>query len=192
MSNVVDARGLACPQPVILTKRHMDNREEELTTIVDNEAARENVSKLAKSQGYSLAVEEKEGVFYLTMTRSAEPELEMGGSVKNTAILIKSNVFGTGSEELGQTLMKSFLFTLVESNLRISHMIFMNAGVFLTTEGSPVIEHLKAMTDKGVQVLSCGTCLDYYGLKEKLSVGSVTNMYTAMEVLTTTEKSLVI
>ncbi|MGE5398169.1 MAG: sulfurtransferase-like selenium metabolism protein YedF, partial [Chitinophagales bacterium] len=97
-----------------------------------------------------------------------------------------------GEEELGRVLMKGFIHSLCEINTSLRTLIFMNSGVFLTTEGSSVLESLKLLEEKGVEILSCGTCLDYYHLKDKLMAGSVTNMYTAMEILTGAEKSLVI
>jgi selenium metabolism protein YedF len=85
--------------------------------------------------------------------------------------------------------MKSFLYALTQVE-NIKQMIFMNSGVFLTTEGSDVLESLKTMEESGVEILSCGTCLDYYGLKDKLAVGEVTNMYTAVELLTSAAKAV--
>jgi len=189
--NIVDARGLTCPQPVILTKKVMDRGEaERITTLVDNTAALENVSKLAQSQGYAVEVEDREGTYYIHMTKAKQSETALGEEERQVTILVKSNRFGVGADELGEVLMKSFLYALTELESSISHLIFMNSGVFMTTEGSPVLEHLQALAAKGVQILSCGTCLDYYQLKDKLKVGEVTNMYAAMEILTRAPKAL--
>ncbi|MBO8158190.1 sulfurtransferase-like selenium metabolism protein YedF [Thermosyntropha sp.] len=191
MEKIVDARGLNCPQPVILTKRAMDENDGsyKITTIVNQKVALENVSKLAVSQGYEYEVEEKGGDFYIHMYKMTTASVE-SKEKKEIAILIKSRLFGEGEEELGQILMKSFLYTLMEMKGDIKHIIFMNSGVFLACEGSPVLEHLKVMEEEGVNILSCGTCLDYYQMKDKLKVGSVTNMYTAVEILTSAHKSL--
>lgn len=200
MSNIVDARNLNCPEPVIMTKKAMDeNPNADIITIVSEEVARENVSKLAVSQGYQVEVEEKEDGIYLYLKKSdvkqeaktevkceAIPEQNKGDVV----ILVTNQFFGQGNEELGQLLMKNFLYTLTQLGSSIKNLIFMNSGVFLTCEGSPVLEHLKALEDSGVEVLSCGTCLDFYQLKEKLAVGSITNMYSAMELLTDAAKSI--
>jgi selenium metabolism protein YedF len=105
-------------------------------------------------------------------------------------ILITNRYFGQGEEELGQVLMRSFLYTLGEMNGRVKSIIFMNSGVFLTTEGSEVLEILQGLSQEGVQILSCGTCLDFYGIKDKLAVGEITNMYTAVEMLSSAERSI--
>jgi len=191
MGKVVDARGLSCPQPVIMTKKAMEEPGgEELTTIVNQTVALENVSKLAQSQGYEFEVKQEDDDYYIHMTRVDGSDEDASGKGENIAIMIRSNLFGQGEAELGQVLMKSFLFTLTELDAPVKHIIFMNSGIFLTIEGSPVLDTLKVLENKGVEILSCGTCLDYYQAKDKLSVGSVTNMYTALEILTTTARSL--
>lgn len=190
MDRIIDARDLACPAPVILTKKAMDGGLINLTTIVNQDAALENVSRLAKSQGYSIDVEQVGGDFHIHMNKSSgleEDQQEIHGDV---AILISSRLFGQGEEELGQILMKSFIYALNELDGRIKHIIFVNAAVFLTTEGSPVIEQLSALEKRGVEILSCGTCLDFYGLKEKLLLGKVTNMYTIVETMTSASQAL--
>jgi len=190
MGKIVDARGLNCPEPVIMTKKAMDeDRSIAITAIVSNETARENVSKLGRSQGYGVEVEQKGQDYYIYLSPGAD-----NGELEKTAgditVLVKSSLFGEGDNELGQVLMKSFLYTLNELDQQVKHMIFMNSGVRLTSEGSPVLEHLTALEAKGVEILSCGTCLDFYHLKEKLAVGKVTNMYTAMELLTNATKAI--
>ena len=193
MSTTIDARGLNCPEPVILTKRAMDaDKLARIITIVDNDAAAENVSKLARSQGYELTIEKREGATHLQM---APGQLRTEASpAKETvvAVLVKSNLFGEGDPELGGILMKSFLFSLNELEGKVAHLIFMNSGVKLTTAGSPVLEHLEALEQKGVEVLSCGTCLDFYNVKDKLMAGKVTNMYTAVEILTGADRVLTV
>jgi selenium metabolism protein YedF len=191
MGKVVDARGLTCPQPVIMTKKAMEEPgSEELTTIVNQKVALENVSKLAQSQGYEFEVKQEDDDYYIHMTRVGGSDEDAGTKGEDIAIMIRSNLFGQGEAELGQVLMKSFIFTLTELDAPVKHIIFMNSGIFLTIEGSPVLDTLKVLENKGVEILSCGTCLDYYQAKDKLAVGSVTNMYTALEILTTTARSL--
>lgn len=190
MSRIVDARGLNCPQPVIMTKKVMDEGDNELVTIVDQTAALENVSRLAKSQGYEIEVEEKGGDYHINMVRPASTVKMEADLQENVAILITSRFFGQGDEELGKILMRSFLYSLSEMHGRITDIIFMNSGVFLTTEGSEVLDILEGLAEEGAEVLSCGTCLDFYGLKDKLAVGSVTNMYTATEILASASRSI--
>lgn len=187
----VDARGLNCPQPVILTKKAMDEGGvSKITTIVDNTTALENVKKLANSQGYDTNVEEKDGQFHIHMSRLDEARGYLTENRDSIAVLITGSLFGKGEEELGGALMKSFVYTLSEVGEQIKHLVFMNSGVYLTTEGSPVLDHLSVLEAKGVEILSCGTCLDFYGLKEKLAVGRITNMYTAVDTLFSAAKVL--
>lgn len=191
MGIVVDARGLTCPQPVIMTKKAMgEPGGNDFVTIVNQTVALENVSKLAKSQGYETEVEQKDDDYYIHMTRMGNTDEDSGARSEDVAIMIRSNLFGQGEAELGQVLMKSFLFSLNELDTRLTHIIFMNSGIFLTIEGSPVLETLKVLEEKGVEILSCGTCLDFYQAKDKLAVGSVTNMYTALEILTTAGRGI--
>lgn len=202
MSTTIDARGLSCPQPVILTKKVMDEKKgQEITTIVDNEAARENVSKLASSQGYSFTVESRRHESYIRMVPGqsdvaivhgqCESE-DSAGLERELVILVKSQYFGEGDPELGALLIKSWAYALTEMSAKLQAIIFMNGGVHLTTEGSPVLEHLSVLEDRGVQLLSCGTCLDFFAKKEQLRVGQVTNMYTAMDLLSNAAQRLVI
>jgi selenium metabolism protein YedF len=179
----VDARGQACPKPVIMTKKELDNIEEGVVvTIVDNEVAKNNVSKLAKSLGYEYKVEDKgENEYVITIVKGeGEVKEENTPTVQrgNKVVLFSSRTMGKGSEELGEILIKSFIYTLTESTPYPSTMIFYNGGVYLTCEGSPVLEDLKKLEKEGVEIISCGTCLDYYNLKDKLQVGEISNMYT--------------
>jgi len=193
MTRTIDARGLSCPQPVILTKKIMDEKSgEEIITIVDNTAARENVSKLAASQGYDFSVETQGSESHIRMSPRITdngPEVE---ECRDLVILVKSQHFGQGDENLGEVLMKSWAYTLTEMSGQIQSIIFMNGGVHLTTEGSPILEHLHFLEKEGVQILSCGTCLDFFAKKDRLQVGQVTNMYTAMDLLASGAKNLVI
>lgn len=191
MGKVVDARGLNCPQPVIMTKKAMSEPGgDDLTTIVDRVAALENVGKLAQSQGYHTEIEQKDNDYYIHMTRVTKDETNVNDKDDKVAILVRSNLFGQGEAELGQVLMRSFLFSLNELDIKVSHIIFMNSGIFLTIEGSPVLDILKTLEEKGTEILSCGTCLDFYQAQDKLAVGNVTNMYTALEILTTASRSI--
>jgi len=178
MAMTVDARGLACPQPVVLTNNAFGETDE-VTTIVDNEVSKENVAKLAKSKGFSCRVEEQDGEFHLHRKREgpvAEEsyDLSSGGP---TVLLIGSDIMGRGSEELGRKLMTAFIQVLHEITPPPDTIIFLNSGVKLVVEGSQVVEDLKEMEDNGTILLACGTCLGFYDLKGKLQVGQISNMY---------------
>ncbi|WP_040683342.1 sulfurtransferase-like selenium metabolism protein YedF [Thermosinus carboxydivorans] len=193
MSISVDARGLACPQPVIATKKALDSIEQGIvTTIVDNAVAKENVIKFATANGYGVRVEEKDGHYYLAITKGQGTQAAGPASSPSPAAaaaggpvyLLTNAALGHGSSELGDVLMKSFLFTLTEKEPLPRAVLLINSAVRLAVEGSPVLDHLRTLAAKGVTVRACGTCLDYFGLKEKLAVGEVTNMYTIVDEIT--------
>lgn len=188
MAKIVDCRGLACPQPVIRTKRAMAEADE-LVTIVDNDTARMNVSRMARKAGYAVEIREGEDGIYLHIHRErAAPQEAVApaapeGSTGPTVVLIPGDSMGRGDEELGGILMRSFLHTLTEAEKLPQTMIFINSGVKLMVEGSPVVEDLQSLERRGVVILACGTCLGHFELKEKIAVGEVSNMYTISETL---------
>jgi len=181
----IDCRGMACPQPVVTAKKALDESEgEEFILIVDNLAARDNVERFAQSQGAVVDVENKGTDFFLHIQKKGACDL--AGSVQKVdkvVVYINSNLLGVGEEALGAILMRSFLKTLLDLKPIPSRLIFINSGVRLTSEGSETLETLKALFEKGVEILSCGTCLDFYGLKEKLRVGVISNMYDIAQSL---------
>jgi selenium metabolism protein YedF len=181
----IDCRGMACPQPVLTTKKALEEMEQgEFILIVDSPSARENVERFAQSQGASVNIEKKENDFYLHIQKRSACDLaESAQEAEKVIVYINSNLLGIGEEALGAILMRSFLKTLLDLNPTPSKLIFINSGVRLTSEGSDVLETLQALSGKGVGILSCGTCLDYYGLKEKLKVGIISNMYDIAQSL---------
>lgn len=189
MPQTVDARGMACPMPVINTKKILEGMAEgTVTTIVDNEAAKENVAALAKSMGCEVEVRQTESEFYVVIAKKAACAVMDVEGKQDTVIFVSSSEMGRGSAELGGILMKIFMYTVLESDRKPTSMLFVNSGVFLTCEGSPVLEHLTVLGNHGVEILSCGTCLDYFKLKDKLFVGKVTNMYAILEKMNLADK----
>ncbi|ETI93733.1 MAG: hypothetical protein Q606_CBAC00325G0004 [Intestinibacter bartlettii DORA_8_9] len=200
----VDAMGDQCPIPVIKTKKALKEITE--TTLVevhvDNEIAVQNLSKMAKQKNLEYKCEKLEEQHYIIKI-NAEAE---GVSIQqkapaendketcypdrksNTVVVLSSNQMGNGSEELGQILMKGFIFALTELDELPSTVLLYNSGVKLSTEGSNSIEDLKTLQAQGVEILSCGTCLNYYDLTEKLQVGDVTNMYFILEKMAQADK----
>lgn len=181
----IDCRGMACPQPVLTTKKALDEIQQgKLMVIVDNLAARDNVERFAQSQGASVRVEKKGNDFYLTIEKGSACDLASSPQkTEKVVVYINSNLMGIGDEALGATLIRSFLHVLSEMETKPSTLIFINSGVQLTTEGSLVLEDLQKLSGTGVAILSCGTCLDFYGLKEKLRVGVISNMYDIAKIL---------
>jgi selenium metabolism protein YedF len=193
MSASVDARGLPCPQPVILTRKALQESAE-VTTVVDNETAQENVTRMAEKAGCTVQVEQRDDGICLHIHKTSEvlgePQVRTTSEVscQPTAgplvLVIPSEFMGRGEHaELGQVLMRGFLHTLGEVQPLPDTIVFFNSGVKLVVEGSPVLEDLRSLCDRGVSILACGTCLGYYDLKEKIAVGEVSNMYTIAETM---------
>jgi selenium metabolism protein YedF len=188
MSKEIDCRGLSCPQPVINTKKALEAiAEGTVTVLVDNPESRENVKRFATSQGCDVVITEKGGAYALTIKKKPgrAGSAQAGAAEGPTVVCITTNVFGKGSEELGAVLMKAFLNTLWDHQPRPAKLIFVNAGVFLATDGSDVLDSLELLDKEGVEVLSCGTCLAFFGIKEKLKVGRVSNMHEIVASLMT-------
>lgn len=184
----IDARGLICPQPVILTKKALEEISEgEVVAIVDNITAKENVSRLAANLNYEYEVTDKDGCHYIKIRKAAGKE-KSKSEEDNIVIVITTDKLGQGAEELGKVLMKSYTYALTETNPRPEAVIFLNSGVKLTAEGSEVIENIKKLESLGVEIISCGTCLDYYKLKEKLQAGIVGNIYSIIEKMNSASK----
>ncbi len=199
MAKEIDVRGLPCPRPVISTKKALEEiKEGTITVLVDNPESKENVRRFAISQGCEAKVEEKEDIFYLKITKGrsgekekelvAEAEKESDKTMNADVVCITTDRFGTGSEELGEILMKAFLNTLWDYQPRPARLLFINSGVMLTTEGSDVLETLELLEKEGVEIFSCGTCLAHYGIKDKLRIGKITNMYEMVDALLTAGK----
>lgn len=191
----VDARGELCPKPVIMTKKELDNlKKGVVTTIVDNQVARDNVSKLAQSLGCSFIIDSKDNDYYIHITKDELLEKIIDSPVKSKTkdltISIGSDKMGVGGEELGKILMKSFIYTIRETAPFPTTMVFLNSGVNLTCEDSPVLEDLKELAKAGVEIISCGTCLDYYNLKDKIQVGEIGNMYAIYEKMRNANNTL--
>lgn len=192
----IDARGLLCPKPVIQTKKAVESLEAGMvTTIVDNETARENVIKFAKSQNYHFEVRQVDGYYYIDIYKTEvffEPEIlpQAKPRLSELAILVGKNTLGDGDETLGEVLIRGYFYTLTELEPFPKAILFLNSGVRLTVEESPVLEHLRFLETNGVELLSCGTCLDYFGIKDKLAVGGIGNMYTIVEILNKAKNTL--
>lgn len=176
----IDARGLECPRPVILIKKAMDEVDE-ASILVDNDVARDNVKRFGQNAGCKVTIVENDKVTELFLKKeSMKVNTEVNEEV---VVLIKSSLFGEGDPKLGNILMKSFLVSLLEGDKKVKSLIFMNSGVELTTRNLEIIEVLKVFEEKGSVIYSCGTCLDFYGLKDDLKIGLITNMYSSVELL---------
>lgn len=185
---IVEARGKLCPLPVIETKKVMDeNPQATIETIVDNEIAVSNVSKLGNSKGYFVQTVGQNGEYHIILSREATKFMPSINEVEKTTqkiFLITKDWLGDGNIDLGKTLMKTFLFSLAEAENKPAKIMFINSGVKLVSEGSENLDTLLQLSQAGVEIAACGICLDFYELKEKVAVGSITNMYAIVDSLT--------
>ncbi|MEQ8197971.1 MAG: sulfurtransferase-like selenium metabolism protein YedF [Clostridiaceae bacterium] len=198
MIKKVDARGELCPIPIIKAKNALKEIENDgtVSVLVDNETAKENLEKMAGEMGFKHSSESiGEEIYEVQIIKgegSAE-EIEAEETCQpirsgNTIAVISSEKMGEGNDELGTVLMKSFIYTLTESEKVPSAILFYNGGAKLTVKGSPVLEDLKILADAGIEILTCGTCLNYFNITHDLAVGGVTNMYVILEKMTAADK----
>jgi selenium metabolism protein YedF len=198
MSELINAQGLACPEPVILTKKALDSHDD-VTVLVDNATALENVKRLASVSGCAVeATEESGGIFRIHIKKQqgnrtrcdAAPEYVHPEDAPPfvhgpTVLVIASSVMGHGNDELGGLLMKAFIHTAIDLEHRPDMMIFYNTGVKLATSDSGVVDDLKALEEKGVRILVCGTCVNFFELSGKIGAGIISNMYDIAGALST-------
>lgn len=190
---IIDAKGKACPIPVVLAKKEIDAGKQVISIEVDNSIAVENVSKLASKEAYDINIKEENGAFQLTLSKngkqaaapSAETDPACPTSSVQTAIFVGTDSIGSGERELGTVLMKMFFYTLSESADLPTEILLMNSGVKLATDAA-VVEHFQVLQNKGVEILICGTCLDFYQLTEQVQIGTVSNMF---EILNRMQKA---
>ena len=193
MEKIIDCKGMACPLPVVNAKKASEELRsgDVLTVLVDNEIAVQNLSRFAEHKGFGVWAEkkgDKEYAVIMTISGAAaeEPrEEEIACAVdsrrKGMLVVLSANTMGSGDPKLGTSLMKAFVFALTKQDQLPDTILCYNTGASLTCEGADTLEDLKLLESEGVTVLTCGTCLDFYGLKEKLAVGGVTNMYDIVE-----------
>ena len=193
----VNAMGDTCPIPVVKTKeaiRQLGADGGVVETLVDNDIAVQNLTKMANQKGYGVESEKLgENEYRVTMTvgagadlpaESEETACTVPAGQKNTVVVVvAADHMGEGEGELGKNLLKAFLYALSQQESLPKTILFYNGGASLTCQGSLSLEDLKSMAERGVEILTCGTCLNFYGLAEKLAVGGVTNMYAIVEAL---------
>ena len=177
----VDAIGQVCPVPIIMTKNALKKIEEGLVEVsVDNKISLENLEKMSKEMGYSYNIESS-GEIYRIVINKVKENVNIIEESDNTVVVIDSQVMGSGDPKLGTILMKGFVYTLSEMDFLPKTILLYNEGVKLAIEGSESLNDLLVLETRGVEILSCGTCLNFYGVTEKLKAGTITNMYTIVE-----------
>jgi len=187
----VNAIGDTCPIPVIKTKKAITEAAGQGTieVLVDNENAVQNVTKMAESEGGKVTSEKvAEKEYKITIELSGEAKASAEEAEENLVVVISSDRMGSGNDALGKVLIKGFIFAVTQLERLPKTMLFYNGGATLTAEGSDSLEDLKHLEEQGVEILTCGTCLNYYNLSDKLQVGSVTNMYSIVEKMAGADK----
>lgn len=196
---VVNAVGDACPIPVVKTMKALNaiNEAGEIEVHVDNETAVQNVMKFVSGKSLKPVSEKVEEKHFVIRFQTADSTNAVSGNEEigcipdargNMVVAFDSETMGSGDDELGRTLMKGFIYALSQLEELPKALIFYNAGAKLTIENSVSLEDIKNLEAQGVEILTCGTCLNFFGLTEKLAVGSVSNMYTIVETLAKADK----
>lgn len=188
----VDARGQACPKPLIMTRQALKDVApgDSVRILIDNPTSRQNVERFLRDNGMSPQCVQDGDLLTITVQSPTAPLVRPDAAsycatpARPHVIVISSDKMGRGSDELGAILIKAFINTIRETAPLPSHLVFYNSGVLLAVEGSPLIDSLRELESKGVSLLVCGTCLDYFKKKDAVRAGTVSNMYTILETLT--------
>lgn len=199
----VNAIGDACPLPVIKVKKALEQMSSgELEVLVDNDVAVQNIERFAKSRECAFSYEKGDGIFTIRIVQSAESgadgesvaddaekqsetvQAQPQGKAKNV-VAIASDKMGSGDDALGDILMKSFLFTLTQLDELPHTVLLYNSGAKLSIHGSPVLKDIVALHQAGVRIMTCGTCLNHFGIADQLAIGEITNMYDIVDELRT-------
>jgi selenium metabolism protein YedF len=204
MAIVIDTRGLPCPQPVLKTKEALEqSKGEPLQVVISNQESRDNVIRFLTHSGVEIErVEEKSGEFYV-LTKQSEGKIQVAAPQEvvscdpksigiGTTIFINKDRIGHGSDELGGNLIKAYIATIKELSVQPRTICFMNSGVKLTVKGAETLSYLKELEERGVEILVCGTCLNYFNLKEQLGVGKISNMYDISETMLKSSKVITV
>ncbi|HHZ05074.1 MAG TPA: sulfurtransferase-like selenium metabolism protein YedF [Acetomicrobium hydrogeniformans] len=200
---IVDARGTTCPKPVIMTKKAIDSGEKEVEVLVDNDVSFQNVRRFLDSKGYKIieAVKKEDGTFVIrgkSEEATEEITIETENTVKTKAnkeektvgVLLLSDTLGRPNDGLGEVLMKSFLGVLLEGEPPVV-IALMNEGVLLSLPENGASEILRDLENKGTSILVCGTCTNHFGITDKVSVGTISNMFQITEAMLEVDKALV-
>ena len=200
----IDARGDACPIPVVRTLKALGALAGPgaVETLVDNEVAVQNLTRMGEGRGCEVVVEQLGQKEWRVTVRASEAVVVGSGEAesvtcdvptgaggaaaaapRNVVVAITAETMGTGDDELGRKLMKGFVFALTQLDELPSCVLLYNGGAHLSCEGSDALDDLRGLAESGVEVLTCGTCLDHYGLTDRLAVGEVTNMYVIAQRL---------
>ena len=199
MDYLVDARGKACPLPVIETRNALREHGTPVVTLVDNDIARQNVEKMAGQMGLVAHALQEGGAWRITLKAAEGEDYDANSSegdglmeeipsctlpvLGSTVVVLSSEAMGVGDDTLGRALMKGFVYALTQMDEAPATVLLYNGGAKLSVEGAETVADLKTLEAAGAEILTCGTCLNHYGLTDQLAVGSVTNMYVIAETM---------
>ena len=181
----LDMTGKPCPIPVIEAKKAIRAAVpgDVLSVLVDNDIARQNLQKMAKGLGHECKHEIRDDGNIQVDVKVSDGCRIINGDVSGLVVAVGRDCMGGASEDLGKSLMKSFIFSLTELDTPPEHVLFYNGGVLLATEGAATLDDLAVLAEKGSQISSCGACLNYFKLTDKLALGQVTNMYAIVSTM---------
>ncbi|MGH9551906.1 MAG: sulfurtransferase-like selenium metabolism protein YedF [Terriglobales bacterium] len=203
MQKTVDLRGLVCPEPVLRTKKLLDDAAVlKVEALVNDEVNVNNLERLARSLKLQFHAQENEGGYRVVLERehsdtgvaakpapAAEVASTTGTDSKvGTVVFISRDKLGDGDPEFSMNLLNVFLQTLLQSGHRPRAILLANTGVKLMDPDSPAIKVLNDLRDSGTDVFACGLCVEYYGLKEKIPTAQITNMFAICEYLMAADK----
>lgn len=201
MNNIIDARGLLCPKPIILTKKALNDNtvKDAFVVLIDNETSKENVERFLSDNKVDFNTDKKDNVFSISVSKvkgkiinsNAEDFCTIPVNKPDSGkhvICIKNNKMGFGSDELGEILIQAFINTIKEVEPLPEKIVFYNKGVIFCLENSKVLSSLKELENLGVKIIVCGTCVDYFKVKPQVAVGIISNMYEISQTLTSAAK----
>lgn len=184
----IDARGIECPMPVIMAKRAINKGEENFKVLVNENIAVENLKKLASQTNFKVEInnlnDEDFEIIFKKQENLNEENTNKSSLTSSYIVVFDSDHIGDGDEDFSKSLLESFLVSLTEEDILPEYVICYNKGVFLTSKRENTIEDLKKLEKNGVEILSCGLCLDHYKLKQDLKVGRISNMYEICSLMT--------
>lgn len=187
----IDARNMDCPAPVIKTKKAIESEGlTELKVLLNSESSKQNVSRLAETMGFSFTMEEKGDDAILTMRKGDAPVAvkEQAPDQENITVFISSEKMGSGDDALGEKLMHAFLSNMKDARPLPARILFVNGGVRITTGESPMVPYLRELETMGIEIYTCGACLEHFGIMDQLKVGQVGNMLSTTEALFQADK----
>jgi len=198
MNTVLDCRGLACPQPVLRAKELLDSLAQgAVEVLVDNEAAQSNLERFGKSQGCTVEIHASGDTRHITLSKGPHGDAAKAVSPEDyrcdlpgigLVIVIPADTMGRGNDALGGVLMRAYIKTIKHLSPLPAKIFFYNTGVKITATESDLIAPLRELAALGVEIYSCGTCLDFFNLKDTLLVGKSTNMFEIMDAMAQAHK----